>query len=361
MMPSNLAHARAAPSPSPLVWLASYPRSGNTLLRLVLEESFGLTTHSLYEGERDGDEPTIATEDLDRLRGGDQLCLLKTHGPPPAATDRAIYVVRDARAVLASYHAYLTDHHDGKVSIEEIIVGSEWPGDWSRHVAQWLDDSSCQTLIVRYEELAAGDPVTMARIAGFLDRPQLKPFSLDFGTLNSASPKFYRKGSNHHAVEQISRDHAALFELFHGEMMRRVGYALDVPPSFNARLRGEVAGAVATIRRTMNAIIAVIEADRAERLELIHVLDAKRERLIGNLVESEEDRAARLVVIDDLTAALASLAQTAEAERTRAEADITRLNAACSARDEIIATLSAQLREARAGGRETGPGRHDQA
>ena len=32
-----------------IVWLASYPRSGNTFLRLVLHRLFGVPTYSVYE------------------------------------------------------------------------------------------------------------------------------------------------------------------------------------------------------------------------------------------------------------------------------------------------------------------------
>ncbi len=33
------------------LWLASYPRSGNTLLRMILNKVFGLQTASIYAGE----------------------------------------------------------------------------------------------------------------------------------------------------------------------------------------------------------------------------------------------------------------------------------------------------------------------
>lgn len=34
---------------SPVTWLASYPRSGNTLLRIVLKRCFGLNSQSVYD------------------------------------------------------------------------------------------------------------------------------------------------------------------------------------------------------------------------------------------------------------------------------------------------------------------------
>ena len=37
-----------------IVWLASYPRSGNTFLRIVLHRLYGVPTYSVY----DDDDPT---------------------------------------------------------------------------------------------------------------------------------------------------------------------------------------------------------------------------------------------------------------------------------------------------------------
>jgi len=31
-----------------MIWLASYPRSGNTLLRVILKHCFGLSSQSVY-------------------------------------------------------------------------------------------------------------------------------------------------------------------------------------------------------------------------------------------------------------------------------------------------------------------------
>ena len=32
-----------------IIWIASYPRSGNTLVRTILHRSFGVESHSLYD------------------------------------------------------------------------------------------------------------------------------------------------------------------------------------------------------------------------------------------------------------------------------------------------------------------------
>src|SRR5262249_8567891 len=42
-----------------LIWLASYPRSGSGLLRLILNRCFGLNSYDIYAGQRraDGEAP----------------------------------------------------------------------------------------------------------------------------------------------------------------------------------------------------------------------------------------------------------------------------------------------------------------
>ena len=43
-----------------LIWLASYPRSGNTLLRMILERDFGYHTCSIYREHEDDDRIELA-------------------------------------------------------------------------------------------------------------------------------------------------------------------------------------------------------------------------------------------------------------------------------------------------------------
>ena len=43
----------------PVTWLASYPRSGNTLLRTILKHCFGLSSQSVYPDE-EFSEPGVA-------------------------------------------------------------------------------------------------------------------------------------------------------------------------------------------------------------------------------------------------------------------------------------------------------------
>ena len=102
-----------------ICWLASYPRSGNTLLRIVLRQCFDIWSygavgegddasfdeiagHLSYEGER-----AAFLRDRRRWPG---MHFVKTHIDIPAIKDRAIYVVRDGRAAIASCGRYRRVH-----------------------------------------------------------------------------------------------------------------------------------------------------------------------------------------------------------------------------------------------------------
>src|SRR6185369_14366761 len=91
------------------VWSASYPRSGNSFLRIILEKMFRTPTFSIYrvEGQNFRDPSAEALEDAPFLprkwrrqlseASDAKLTLIKTHDWPE--DDRpAIYIVREGHA-----------------------------------------------------------------------------------------------------------------------------------------------------------------------------------------------------------------------------------------------------------------------
>jgi aryl sulfotransferase len=187
-----------------LVWLASYPKSGNTWVRLFLDayshperQALDINTVdvSLHAGNRDLFDRVIGLEssdltsaEIERFRPdvyrqlaveAEEPLFLKVHDRwrrtpdggalfPPEITAATIYIVRDPRAVAPSYA-----NHYG-ISIDEAIdqmgtpdntiskplnrLRSQLPqpmGSWSQHVVSWLDQQELPVLLVRYEDLHA--------------------------------------------------------------------------------------------------------------------------------------------------------------------------------------------------------------
>ena len=101
------------------IYLASYPRSGNTFLRMVLLNCFGLKTGSIYPadlGRNQALERFVGHIEHDAF--GDiafpqgNLPLLKTHELPRDDLP-AIYIVRDGRAAARIPDGRFSPAHGG--------------------------------------------------------------------------------------------------------------------------------------------------------------------------------------------------------------------------------------------------------
>jgi Sulfotransferase domain len=219
---------------APVTWLASYPRSGNTLLRIILKRCFGQASQSIYDDAEFSDpvvrqvvghEP-VGSEPLQFLhqarRAGRNL-YVKTHELPSADRHPAIYVVRDGRSAVVSHTHFLREilHHD--VTSADVIRG-KLGVSWSRHVKAWALPARPGTLVVRYEDLAAGDTKTLAAISDFIRVPQLRAFDISFDRLHALSPGFFRCGSDRANITELSAEAGRLFERHHGETLRAMGY-----------------------------------------------------------------------------------------------------------------------------------------
>ena len=231
-----------------LIWLASYPRSGNHLLRAILSRCFELGSYDIYQNIGGRSDPALAgvlgarTVDekssaafIARARISSEPILVKTHDLVPG-TDRCIYIVRDGRAALASYRRYLADVENRPHTLPELIEGKVWPGGWQRHVEQFLARDPAKTLVLRYEDLASADP-PLAKIAAFVGAPIRRQFDIAFDDLHRLSPAMFPTGSNEPGVEIVERECSDAFWRICGPAMARLGYAkLADTPATAARM-----------------------------------------------------------------------------------------------------------------------------
>src|SRR5437588_2989811 len=102
-----------------IVWLASYPRSGNSLLQNILMVSFGLQIHvkdPLFSTDSGNDklgeighvDEYLDPQRLNEAAVSDHTYYIKTHDPPQDHA-KAIYIVRDGRSAIVSYPHFLKD------------------------------------------------------------------------------------------------------------------------------------------------------------------------------------------------------------------------------------------------------------
>jgi aryl sulfotransferase len=195
-----------------LVWLASYPKSGNTWVRLFLEAyrhpdralDINSIDISLHAGHRDLFDQVIGLEasdlipaEIDRYRPdvyrqlaveAEEPLFIKVHDGwrynadgaplfPSEVTAATIYIVRDPRGVAPSFANHY--HLSLDAAIERMAktgygitaradrLPAQLPqpmGSWSQHVAGWLDQRDLPLHRVRYEDLHAAPLATFAGI-----------------------------------------------------------------------------------------------------------------------------------------------------------------------------------------------------
>ena len=161
-----------------LIYIASYPRSGNTWVRQLIRHYFGYQTASVY-AEPQGSEPNLSYRqdgsfdafssfELPRQPGVTRLKLvndcgpilgknfrqqvaesetcffLKTHEPPFPTYFRGesvLYLTREPGAVFWSYYNHLLRNQpqvSQHVTMDQVIAGNVPFGSWSKHSQAWL-------------------------------------------------------------------------------------------------------------------------------------------------------------------------------------------------------------------------------
>lgn len=210
----------------PVVWLASYPRSGNTMLRIILSQCFGLPSAAIYREDFGGNEALheltgrIAPTSEGVIDFGNvPVRVLKTHGRPQDGS-KAIYVVRNGVDATASFH----DHGRRQIPVETLIRGRPGLPTWSEHIAWWAPRTRPDTLLLRYEDVIADIGQTVDRIAGFID---LAPRSRSIPSreeLAAVDGKWVRSATAPDRTK-LSSDQIARFWELNGDAMVAYGYS----------------------------------------------------------------------------------------------------------------------------------------
>jgi hypothetical protein len=320
-----------------LIWLASYPRSGNSLLRQVLWYTMGLPTY--HESARSEIPAEYGVSVTDEFGGVDQLrlaaadsedaYLIKTH-LPPGDDARAIYVVRDGRSAITSFLKYeRTFSPESNPTLLRLILGDHYYLGWSDHYRAWHEREAGDTLTLRYEELFTADVALLQRIAAFVGfEGAIEPWQNPIAYWRERAPDLVGQGEvRWEPTEEWDSAADAAFWHVHGELMRELGYddgrrLESFAPSVH-ELVEVAASAVAARRRseaTQTDMADLLDEVRHER-ELQTGAAADRLQAIEGLKREADELAAaaaeRLRVIQTLKRETEELAAVA-ADRLRA-------------------------------------------
>ena len=229
-----------------IVWLASYPRSGNTLLRTILFNTMGLASLS----DEVGETKAVGLTEFARHRTGTweiegswedfytsasqsaQIFLVKTHRMP-RDDQPAIYVVRDGRKACLSYsrfHERFT--RSPYPGLLQLVLGDDFYGGWSEHYRVWNRREN--TFVVRYEELIHADDELLAALAKQVCYAgHVSSWVNPFNELHKENPDFFRAGEPawQGDIAWTKMIDAVFFHL-HGELMVELGYVSSEEGAF---------------------------------------------------------------------------------------------------------------------------------
>jgi hypothetical protein len=231
------------------VFLASYPRSGNTWLRFVLAEVLTGQAINFDNVDRFIPELKLHSSALPILQNNGHL--IKTHEAYRKEYKRAVYIVRDIRDVALSTYARAKQIGIVDPSLDGFLKSflrgrAHNYGAWAPHVRSWLDGplaASGNLLVVKFEELRRSPQEVLRRMADFLgvaaDAERICT-ALDNNSVErmrskeerskklfkstSEEGRFVRKGAVQGWRTTLSPAQLQLFEEYAGAELVRLGY-----------------------------------------------------------------------------------------------------------------------------------------
>lgn len=271
-----------------IVWLASYPSSGSTWLRVLLQniladdgapidinkldKSHSLTSRLWLDDVLGIDTAELSERELAALRpvamrqlaAQNERLFIKIHDAYPDAgiavdvSQAAIYIVRNPLDVAHSYAAHLgrdieyaigcmADPASNLTELPMLLRPNlrQHLGRWSDHVVGWLDNGSVPVTLVRYEDLHAASVATLARAFDFVGiRTELTQLeaararsrfeavarqedAAGFREKPSAAQRFFRRGEAGAWRELLTPRQVDRIISDHGPAMQRLGYLDD--------------------------------------------------------------------------------------------------------------------------------------
>jgi len=273
-----------------IVWLASYPKSGNTWTRIFIAnyltnsekpipinqihrfgtgDSIAKMYHIAAGREIDVNNVQLSVNLRERVLQGivannADINLVKTHNIrkkthgseliPPKFTRSAIYIMRNPLDMAISY----ARHYDVAVEQAVQVVGSHenanaptpktvamFLGSWSDHVRSWTNLSPYPLLVLKYEDILADPETEFKKVLKHLDVPldqdrleraikfssfkELTKQEENSGFIEKSekSDKFFSKGQSGQWKSEMSQELIDKICTDHKQVMERYGYLDD--------------------------------------------------------------------------------------------------------------------------------------
>ena len=270
-----------------IVWLASYPKSGNTWLRVFLAnyiynaekpvpinqvhrvgigDSNSKAYRMVFKGPFDPTDPLQGVRVRPAVLQGivnnkADINLVKTHCEntsafgvtliPPELTRSAIYIIRNPLDMIVSYASHYGNTIDEAIEgigrkdntlpgIDETVY--QYLGTWSNHVIGWAKARKFPVLVLRYEDMLKdpheafdravhhiGLPIDQDRLersVRFSDFKVMQEQELNTGFVENSDnqQRFFRSGKADQWKTTLTENQIAQIRQDHGRVMKKFGY-----------------------------------------------------------------------------------------------------------------------------------------
>jgi hypothetical protein len=242
------------------IFLVTYPRSGTTWISCIAAELLFQTSPDKLTEIRLMVPDVHALPEKSEVPPARQY-LIKSHYQlnkemPSREYRKVIYLIRDPRDVMLSYHRYVRFDSNYKGDLKEFamdwVAGRIWPCSWQEHVNSWLAPRArpapFELTLLRYEDFIA-DPIgqirVLAKVLGFNPgRTRIEEIAADTSpeamrererkVKNETSPEFKfiaaaKAGNWKELRSQDERNAVLIVEEFAKDAMQRMGYTSPSP------------------------------------------------------------------------------------------------------------------------------------
>jgi len=150
------------------VFIVGFPKSGNTLMQHII-------AHLVYGLNEEGSRSIINLIAPDIYASShyfrfNDVCYFKSHERPQPHYKKVIYLLRDGREALLSYH-HMMKNMGKEVSLNDLYSGNIkiYGGLWHEHIEDWKSNPyNADILFVRFENLKNDKLQELKRICNFL-------------------------------------------------------------------------------------------------------------------------------------------------------------------------------------------------
>jgi hypothetical protein len=266
--------------PKKIIWLASYPKSGNTWFRAFLTALLGdgdlninemktdgiFSSRAIFDNCTDMDSTELYDKEVKNLLpdvfkhqaelySKDKLFVkihdaytLNSNGVPIVPEEPtlcALYIIRNPLDVVGSFA-----NHNGSTLDEAIALMNNPRGtlakqsknrnmnsqfaqlmlSWSGHARSWTANLPFPVLAIRYEDMLADPFNTFSRAVQFMkiDVSASQESQTGFMEKNKRSEKFFRKGVAGNWVNELSPGQIKSIIDNHADVMKQYNYPVDV-------------------------------------------------------------------------------------------------------------------------------------